>query len=107
MIEALKLDNIERVEGVLSKLTEPSKNYDLHLPAELHNLKFGGIAAAIQLVVTWAKRHPTARVSTYVKSSVKPEGQVDGLSHFLPAPRLPPGFGNGFRRTVGRGQSNT
>ncbi len=88
MIEALKLHNIEKVEGVLGKLMEPSKDYDLHLPAELHNLKFGGIAAAIQLIITWARRHPNSRIFTYVKSSVNPDEQVNAFSlwdHWLAA----------------------
>ncbi|MCL1143701.1 hypothetical protein [Shewanella gaetbuli] len=46
--------NIEKIEDVISKICEVQNNQELELPIASKNLAFGGYAAAIQAVNTWA-----------------------------------------------------
>ncbi|WP_462170015.1 hypothetical protein [Pseudoalteromonas xiamenensis] len=68
--------NIEKIEDVISKICEGQSNPQLELPVSSKDFAFGGYAAAIQAVNTWAFNNET-RELIIKPSSLEVEEQLE------------------------------
>jgi len=82
MGKLLSLDkdhSISSVEAGLARLEGETLPVDLLLNTTVRHAQFGGLSALNQLVVTWAKRHPSGALRTYVNSKDEAKTQIENL----------------------------
>lgn len=70
--------NIEKIEDVISKICEGQSNPELELPISSKGFAFGGYAAAIQAVNTWASNNEK-RELIVKPSSLEVEEQLEHI----------------------------
>jgi hypothetical protein len=82
MTQLIKLGarfNVAESEKLLGSLEAVLPDCDLLLPTKLQAYELGGVAALIQLLITWSKRNPNGRLVTFVSNDRDAERQLEHL----------------------------
>ena len=74
-----RAQTVSDVEGFFSDLDKSGPCPDLLIPRKLHGEQFGGLAALIQFIITWARFNPDARLKVHVQKREDAESHIESL----------------------------
>lgn len=94
LIRLTNSHSVDAVERFLAEI-ENSSECDISLGPTIRNVQFGGLAALIQLLITWAQRNQDGVLVTYIPTEEQAAiqmrtlvGDDHGLAALLVAPRI-------------------